>query len=44
MINDKYQPKLGDFGTLGKVDQLGKTFCGTYEYMAPEIYLRAKQT
>lgn len=33
-------PKICDFGWSVKVDQENQrnTFCGTYEYMAPEVY------
>ncbi len=44
MITDNFRPKLGDFGTSGAYREISDTFCGTYEYMAPEIYLRCKQT
>lgn len=44
MINKKCQPKLGDFGTAGDMSKIHQTFCGTYEYMAPEVYLRSPQT
>ena len=44
MITKNFRPKLADFGTSGKKNQIFNTFCGTYEYMAPEIFLRDKQT
>lgn len=44
MITKNFRPKLGDFGTTVDYKQIKNTFCGTYEYMAPEIYLRCKQT
>ncbi len=44
MITKSFRPKLGDFGTSGEYREICNTFCGTYEYMAPEIYMRLKQT
>lgn len=44
MITKQFRPKLGDFGTSGRKKEIKNTFCGTYEYMAPEIYMRLKQT
>lgn len=40
LLNHKLEPKICDFGwstQIGKNESRG-TFCGTYEYMAPEIY------
>ena len=44
LVDEKLQPKLADFGTVGETTELQQTFCGTYEYMAPEVYLRQKQS
>ena len=44
LIATKLIPKLADFGTSGEQKIIANTFCGTYEYMAPEIYLRQKHT
>lgn len=38
LITDGYRPKLADFGTSGQSSTIKNTFCGTLEYMAPEIY------
>ncbi len=38
MIGDNFRPLLGDFGTSSRDTSIKNTFCGTYEYMAPEIY------
>ena len=44
LIDTKFKPKLADFGTSVKDSIAANTFCGTYEYMAPEVYLRLKQS
>ena len=44
LITNNFRPKLADFGTSGSKNIIANTFCGTYEYMAPEVYLRCKQT
>ena len=38
LITDKMVPKLADFGTTKDFFTPRITFCGTYEYMAPEIF------
>ena len=40
LINDQFEIKVCDFGWAAAVDanEIRNTFCGTYEYMAPEIY------
>ena len=38
LINKNYKIKLCDFGWSAKLNKSRKTFCGTYEYMAPEIF------
>lgn len=43
MITNTLRPKLADFGSTNAKREMSKTFCGTYEYMAPEIYRRGKQ-
>ena len=40
MLSDKGNIKISDFGWAGvkdRVDSMKSTFCGTYDYMAPEI-------
>ena len=44
LIGDDGEPKLADFGSSVSKKVVRNTFCGTYEYMAPEIYMREKQT
>ena len=44
LVTKKLRPKLADFGTSASKDLIANTFCGTYEYMAPEVYLRCQQT
>lgn len=43
MITNTLRPKLADFGSTNIKKEMSKTFCGTYEYMAPEIYRRGQQ-
>lgn len=40
LLTKNFRPKLADFGTSVEFVNARKTFCGTLEYMAPEIYLR----
>ena len=39
ILDKNYNPKVSDFGWTTKIkeDEKKQTFCGTYEYMAPEI-------
>ena len=43
LLTARFKPKLADFGTSVSQNVIANTFCGTYEYMAPEVYLRCKQ-
>ena len=43
LINKKFKPLLADFGTSNSFNLIRSTFCGTYEYMAPEVYLGLPQ-
>ena len=43
LIGDDMEPKMADFGSSVSKEVIRNTFCGTYEYMAPEIYMREKQ-
>lgn len=38
LLDDHYNVKICDFGWSAGRERSRKTFCGTYEYMAPEIY------
>ncbi len=46
LLNKKMEIKICDFGTSKSFnkDELRKTFCGTYEYMAPEVFFSKSQT
>lgn len=40
LLDENYDIKLCDFGWCAEnINQKRKTFCGTYEYMAPEIVM-----
>jgi serine/threonine protein kinase len=41
LLDDKYELKIGDFGKIAEITENKKrrhTVCGTYYYMAPEIF------
>lgn len=44
LIGKDGEPKLADFGSAVSRRQARDTFCGTYEYMAPEVYRRQRQS
>ena len=44
LVCKKMQPKLSDFGTTGNKSIIKNTFCGTFEYMAPELFIGNQQT
>lgn len=44
LLTSKQLPKLADFGSSSCLKLLGNTFCGTFEYMAPEICLQSEQS
>lgn len=44
LICKKMTPKLSDFGTTGNKSLIKNTFCGTVEYMSPEIFFGEQQT
>ena len=42
LLSNKGNIKISDFGWAGvkdQIDSMKSTFCGTYDYMAPEIML-----
>ena len=42
LLSDKGNIKIADFGWAGvkdQIDSMKSTFCGTFDYMAPEIML-----
>lgn len=44
LVCKKMRPKLSDFGTTGNKSIIKNTFCGTFEYMAPELFIGNQQT
>lgn len=40
LIDEKFEPKLCDFGWATKIvrNEARTTFCGTFDYMAPEVF------
>ncbi len=42
MIDKNFRVKLCDFGWSASFVKERQTFCGTYEYMAPEIFENSK--
>lgn len=44
LITRKFSPRIADFGTSAHTGFIKNTYCGTAEYMAPEIMLRLQQT
>ena len=44
LITRKFSPRVADFGTSAQTGFIKNTYCGTAEYMAPEIMLRLQQS
>lgn len=46
LLDKKQNVKICDFGWSAeyKEQEIRQTLCGTYEYMAPEIFFKNKQT
>lgn len=44
LIAKRFSPKLADFGASREIGKLKNTFCGTLEYMAPEVLLKEEQS
>ena len=43
LLDNDFKPKLADFGTSSEKRKIKDTYCGTIEYMAPEVWLRQMQ-
>lgn len=43
LIAGKFTPKLADFGSSSNFSNIDNSFCGTYEYMAPETMAKKQQ-
>lgn len=44
LLGAGFRPKLADFGTANYLSKMGSGVCGTYEYMAPEVFDQKPQS
>jgi serine/threonine protein kinase len=44
LIGKRFSPRLADFGSSTRIADMGSSFCGTLDYMAPEVLSRLPQT